>query len=85
MYMLIYIHMNRTTILLPATLRSKAAGVAKKKGISLSELIRRGLEAAVARDRGADDPLFADGAVFTGDAPADASTRHDADLYGDAG
>lgn len=75
--------MNRTTILLPAELRAKASGVARKKGISLGELIRRSLEAAVARDRGADDPLFADGAVFTGDTPADTAARHDETLYGE--
>lgn len=76
--------MNRTTILLPPALRAKASGVARKKGISLGELIRRCLEAAVARDRGADDPLFTDGAVFTGDVAADTSARHDSSLYGDA-
>lgn len=81
MYMVLCMHMNRTTILLPAELRSKASGVAKKKGMSLSELIRRSLEAVVARDRGSDDPLFADGAVFTGDVPAGTSARHDAELY----
>lgn len=31
----------------------------------------------------ADDPLFADHAVFRGRAPKDVAKEHDADLYGD--
>lgn len=78
-------HMNRTTILLPAELRAKASAHARQKGISLGELIRRSLEAAVSRRPAGGDMLLADRAVYSGDAPADLSERHDDHLYGTEG
>ncbi len=54
-------HMHRTTILLPEELRSGAEAYARRKGISLGELIRRQLgklikpKKANKRD---DDPIF---------------------------
>ena len=74
--------MNRTTILLPAELQAKASAHARQKGISLGELIRRSLEAAVSRRPAGGDILLSDRAVHAGDAPADLAARHDEHLYG---
>ena len=73
--------MKRTTIMLPPELKARAEREAGIRGVSLGELIRLSLEAALSHDRG-EDPLFADKAVFRGDAPEDLSTDHDAYLYG---
>ena len=53
--------MHRTTILLPEDLRASAEACARRKGISLGELIRRQLK-VVAKPKKAksrrDDPVF---------------------------
>ena len=76
--------MKRTTIMLPQGLRQRALLRAKQKGISLGELIRDSLDAAlpgVTYDAQA-DPLFED-VIYEGPAPSDASAKHDAYLYDD--
>ncbi len=76
--------MKRTTIMLPEDLRRRAIFRARQRGVSLGELIRDSLDAAlpnVSYDTGK-DPLFED-AVFDGPAPRDLSTRHDKYLYDD--
>jgi Arc/MetJ-type ribon-helix-helix transcriptional regulator len=76
--------MQRTTVMLPSKLKVQARRQAKKRGVSLSELIRESLEAAlgsVEASRRASDPLFTDEAVFVGDAPSDLSRNHDRYLY----
>lgn len=74
--------MKRTTIMLPEALRQRALSRAKQKGVSLGELIRDSLDAALpAVDYDASsDPLF-ESVIYDGPAPADVSTRHDAYLY----
>ena len=78
--------MHRTTLMLPSDLKIQAQQQARMQGVSLGEFIRRAIEAQLrgsgAAQRAA-DPLFADGAVFTGDAPADSAAEHDRYLYGD--
>lgn len=76
--------MKRTTIMLPEDLRRRAIVRAGQKKVSLGELIRDSLTAAlpdVSYDIG-DDPLFED-VVFDGPAPKDLSRRHDKYLYDD--
>jgi len=74
--------MKRTTIMLPEDLRRRAISRARQRGVSLGELIRESLDAAVpdVRYEAGPDPLFAD-VVFDGPAPRDLSTRHDKYLY----
>jgi len=74
--------MHRTTIMLPENLRRRALSRARQKGVSLGELIRDSLDAAlpaVTYD-GESDPLFED-VIYDGPAPADASSHHDKYLY----
>ena len=74
--------MKRTTIMLPEALRRRALSRAKQKGVSLGELIRDSLDAAlppVTYDAER-DPLFED-VIFDGPAPADGSSNHDKYLY----
>lgn len=78
--------MHRTTIMLPAALRTRALQQAEGLGISLGELIRRSLVLATrhpAAHRKGQDPLFTDARVFRGPAPRDLSRRHDRYLYGE--
>ncbi len=76
--------MHRTTLMLPSELKARAQGRAQELGISFGELVRQALEtelsASQTRSRG-EDPLFADNAVFVGEAPADLSEAHDRYLY----
>jgi len=74
--------MKRTTIMLPEALRRRALFRAKQKGVSLGELIRDSLGAALPGELYGDqpDPLFED-VIFDGPAPADLSGRHDEYIY----
>ena len=77
--------MQRTTIMLSPKLKDRAQRWAQEKGISLSELIRDLLFSALEKKEGksrAEDPLFSDEAVFTGEAPIDLAEHHDRYLYG---
>jgi hypothetical protein len=76
--------MKRTTVMLPEDLRRRALLLARQKGVSLGELIRDSLGAAlpgVTYDAHA-DPLF-ENVVFDGPGPADVSAKHDRYLYDD--
>lgn len=76
--------MKRTTVMLSEDLRRRAIVRARQKRVSLGELIRDSLNAAlpnVSYELG-EDPLFED-VVFDGPAPRDLSRRHDEYLYGD--
>lgn len=79
--------MQRTTIMLPVKLKARAARSARRRGISLGELIRDALEASVSRQpRGPDaedDAFWADRLVSDAVVPADLSSDHDRYLYGD--
>ncbi len=75
--------MKRTTIMLPEGLRRRALSRAKQKGVSLGELIRDSLDAALPVTYDAEhDPLFED-VIYDGPAPADGSSKHDKYLYDD--
>ncbi len=73
--------MNRTTILLPLSLKVRAQRLAAEKGISLSELIRECLEAQASPKTKKKDLFFADQEFFSGEAPKDASQNIDQYLY----
>jgi len=74
--------MKRTTIMLPEALRQRALSRARQRGVSLGELIRDSLDAALpAVDYdAASDPLF-ENVIYDGPAPADGSVEHDKYLY----
>ncbi len=77
--------MKRTTVMLPSELKARAQQHARKRGISFGQLLREAVEDALRTDshgRRTADLLFADTAVFAGEAPADLSSRHDRYLYG---
>jgi len=76
--------MKRTTIMLPEDLRRRALFRAKQTGVSLGELIRDSLDAALPKvtHDAERDPLFED-VIFDGPAPADLSANHDQYLYDD--
>ena len=77
--------LKRTTVMLPEDLRRRAFVRARERGVSLGELIRESLDAAVPAysPARAADPLFTDSAVFAGKAPKDISASHDRYLYGE--
>jgi hypothetical protein len=74
--------MKRTTIMLPEAVRQRALIRARQKGVSLGELIRDSLDAAlpaVANDA-VRDSLFED-VVYEGPAPVDGAAGHNKYLY----
>lgn len=77
--------MERTTIMLPHDLKLQVTQHARRKGISMGELIRDAITAALSKagDNGkSDDPLFSDNEFFQGPASADIAANHDEYLYG---
>jgi hypothetical protein len=72
--------MQRTSLMLPPELQRSAARVARQRGISLGELVRRSLarEAAVAYQV---DAFWAPPATFRS-GRRDLAERHDDELYG---
>jgi len=75
--------MKRTSLFLPPDPRNRAEHRARLLGLSLAEFVRRALADALdAGDAASQDPFFLDTAVHDGDAPVDASGRHDEHLYG---
>lgn len=79
--------MSKTTILLPDDLLQRAKFLAKKKGTTLSGMIRKQLEAAVVENEDEDlqrkeDPLFSNWTPSDKAVPADLSSNHDQYLYG---
>lgn len=77
--------MQRTTIMLPESLKRRASQRAASEGVSLGKFIRKAIAADLERSVAVDasDPLFADAEVFTGKAPADLAAGHDQYLYGE--
>lgn len=74
--------MQRTTIMLPASLKAKATQEADRRGVSLGELIRQALDQAVEDPLDpSTDALLADEAVFRGETPGDLAENHDRYLY----
>ena len=76
MHMLLWLHMKRTTIMLPEVLKHRAEQTAHSEGISLAELIRASLEDRLQKQVKR-DPFFADTEVFSGETPTDLATHHD--------
>jgi hypothetical protein len=85
MAVLLWRHMKRTTIMLPAELKARAERHAYELGVSFGELVREALQSALESGTvpRAEDPLFSDEAVYKGKAPKDLAERHDDYLYGD--
>lgn len=80
--------MHRTTLMLPRELKGRALKAARAHGVSLGEWIRQTIAAALrrpSRRKDAEDPLYADTAVFPGDGPRDLAKEHDRYLYGERG
>ena len=78
--------MDRTTIMLPPELKTRASIQAKKMRISLGQYIREALQKSLDmenRSEVEDDPLFLDNAVFDSITPEDLASDHDRYLYGD--
>jgi predicted DNA-binding protein len=78
--------MDRTTIMLPPELKTRASNQAKKMRISLGQYIREALKKSLDMENRAevdDDSLFMDNAVFNGATPEDLTSDHDRYLYGD--
>ena len=78
--------MDRTTIMLPPELKTRASNQAKKMRISLGQYIREALKKSLEmenRREAEDDSLFLDKATFTGTVPQDLAADHDRYLYGD--
>ncbi len=69
-------------ISLPVELIEKISREATARGVSVEEFVRLSVEQSLA-ESASRDPLFADDAVFDGDAPADLAVNHDEYLYGE--
>ncbi len=74
--------MVRTTIMLPAALKTRAERRARARGTSLGGLIREALTAVVETPAD-EDPLFSDDSVYRGPTPHDLAEAHDRYLYGE--
>lgn len=70
------------TISLPVELIEKISREASARGVSIEEFVRLSVEQSLAESISR-DPLFADDAVYDGEAPADLSANHDEYLYGE--
>ena len=72
-------HMTRTTIMLPPDLKLRAEREARRRGISLGQILRHSLETELraGSHRALGDSFFADAAVYRGKVPRDLSTRID--------
>lgn len=68
-------------IILPPDLEARIEQEANARGMSLADFVRASLERVIAPNP-ADDPLFADTAVYHDDGPADYAANHDEYLYG---
>lgn len=76
--------MHRTTIMLPEDLLADARARAGSEGLSLAELIRRGLEQFLGRAEATTaggDPFLADDSTFSSGL-GDLAENHDEHLYG---
>lgn len=72
-----------THISLSPDLKAKIEREADARGMSPADFVRESLERAVAV-KSADDPLFADSAVYRDEGPVDLAANHDGYLYGEA-
>ncbi len=86
MHIYILYPMHRTSILLPLELKRKAELEAGKKGISLGEMIRRGLKSDIdgSRHQSTVIPAFFQRQPWGKKTPVDLSAHHDDYLYGES-
>jgi len=78
--------MDRTTIMLPPELKTRASNQAKKMKISLGQYIREALKKSLEIENSGEadeDSLFMDNTVFDGTTPEDLASGHDEYLYGE--
>ena len=76
--------MDRTTIMLPNTLKNQAMKLANKEGVSLGEFIRESIIIKLSEAcESATDPFFADSSYYGKKTPSDVAVNHDQYLYGD--
>jgi hypothetical protein len=74
--------MDRTTIMLPDTLKARATKLAHEHGISFAELVRLSLESKLSSlEKGERDQLFSDRHYSNKAIPANTSVEHDKYLY----
>ena len=76
--------MQRTTVMIPEDLKTRAVRRANETGVSLGGFIRESLESALKSGAGRthDDPFWADNAVYQNDTVDDLAKNHDLYLYG---
>jgi hypothetical protein len=78
---------ERTTVVLPETLKQRAVARAREEGISFGEFVRRAVEKMLAAQphggarKKTGDPFW-DNLEFYSDGPEDAAARHDDYLFG---
>ena len=80
--------MDRTTIMLPPELKTRAANQAKKMQVSLGQYIREALRRSLEmenRPEPGEDSLFVDNVVYEGPTPEELASDHDEYLYGSRG
>jgi hypothetical protein len=78
--------MERTTIMLPSELRSRALRRARRLGVSLAQFVRMSLNGELEREGpipGKKDSLFDDDEVYEGPYPAEPLKSIDDELYGE--
>ncbi len=74
--------MQRTTIMLPPVLKTRAAQRARKMGLSMGQFIRHSMEQALEGEaRPAEGTIF-EPDVYAGPCPSDVSANVDEYLYG---
>lgn len=71
--------MTRTAIMIPEDLKTEAESAARRKGISLGEIVRISLRKNLDNEKV--DPFFSDIEFYTGKVPGDLSKDHDKYLY----
>jgi hypothetical protein len=77
--------LNRTTVLLPHALKSRAVKAAADKEMSFGELVRIALEVYLTKKQtvtGVKDTFFDDQLFYEGKVPVDIAKNHDDYLYG---
>lgn len=72
----------RTQIYLPRRLHQALRRAARRRGVSMAQLLREAAEEAVRRARPADEDPLADLIGIIRGAPADLAEHHDRYLYG---
>jgi len=78
---------NRTTIVLPASLKERAVTRAREQKISFGEFVRRAVERQLTnpsrgKSKKTGDPFWDNLVAYDDDGPADLAARHDDFLYG---